>query len=56
MPQCFGDDRCIRKEGCGYYNGYVKPYRCRYNCKLAKCFGCGQQTDPLWVLEKCWFM
>ena len=52
MPKCFGDGRCIITGGYGYHNGYYKPYRCRYNCKLIKCLNCHQPSAPLWILEK----
>lgn len=48
---CFGDGRCIKKNSQSqYYGGFYKPFKCSYNCKLVKCYSCGNNPMPKWML------
>ena len=48
MPRCFGNGNCIKKRT----NGYYKPFKCPYNCKLVACYNCKNVTAPLWLLQQ----
>ncbi|XWV25904.1 hypothetical protein QJ857_gp1177 [Tupanvirus soda lake] len=47
MTNCFGNGKCIKKR----QNGYYKPFKCPYNCKLVACYHCKKSMIPLWILE-----
>lgn len=65
MPRCFGDGKCIKCRGRNIYRenyellnsergpcGFYKPFKCKFNCKLVKCFHCEKTYYPFWILQK----
>ena len=48
MANCFGDGKCIWRAR----NGYYKPFKCPYHCKLVICGMCNISKMPKWILTK----
>lgn len=48
MHNCYGDGHCIKWRS----NGYFKPFKCPYNCKLVFCQQCRITKMPQYILEK----
>lgn len=48
MVYCFGDGKCIQHGE----NGYFKPFKCKYHCKLIPCYSYGTTKMPKWMLLK----